>query len=70
MLRRSQLLEPNRFRWVPSHTYTSTLARRRQYLKEVSREELEMKRVPATELEEVRDVFEGMGVTKAWSLKR
>ena len=41
--------------------YTSTVARRRQYLKETSREELEMKEVPAMELEEVRDVFKGWG---------
>ena len=41
--------------------YTSTLARRRQYLKEVSREELEMKQAPATEREEVRDVLKGWG---------
>jgi vacuolar iron transporter family protein len=37
--------------------YTSTVARRRQYLRETSREELEMKEVPATELEEVRDIL-------------
>jgi vacuolar iron transporter family protein len=37
--------------------YTSTLARRKQYLKEVSREETEMKQVPETERGEVRDVF-------------
>ena len=41
--------------------YTSTVARRRQYLKETSREELEMKEVPATEFEEVRDVLKGWG---------
>lgn len=41
--------------------YTSTVARRRQYLKETSREELEMKEVPATEFEEVRDIFKGWG---------
>lgn len=41
--------------------YTSTLARRKQYLKEVDREEREMKDVPATELEEVRGVFKGWG---------
>ncbi len=41
--------------------YTSTGARRRQYLKEVSQEELEMKEVPATELDEVRGIFKGWG---------
>lgn len=34
--------------------YTSTLARRKQYLKEVSREKQEMNEVPAQELEEIR----------------
>jgi len=41
--------------------YTSTVARRRQYLKEVSREQREMKDVPDTELQEVRDIFKGWG---------
>ena len=41
--------------------YTSTAARRRQYLKEVSREQLEMKEVPATERQEVHDVLKGWG---------
>lgn len=41
--------------------YTSTLAKRKTYLKEVAREEAEMKDVPATERKEVRDVFEGWG---------
>jgi VIT1/CCC1 family predicted Fe2+/Mn2+ transporter len=41
--------------------YTSTLARRRQYLKEVSREQLEMKEVPETELKEIREVLSGWG---------
>lgn len=41
--------------------YTSTLARRKQYLKEVSREEAEMRDVPATEKSEVRDVFRRWG---------
>jgi len=41
--------------------YTSTVARRRQYLKEISREETEMKEVPATEFQEVRDVLSGWG---------
>lgn len=41
--------------------YTSTLARRKQYLKEVNREEAEMRDVPATEKSEVRDVFRRWG---------
>jgi vacuolar iron transporter family protein len=41
--------------------YTSTVARRRQYLREVSREQREMKDVPETELQEVRDIFKGWG---------
>ncbi|HZW85513.1 MAG TPA: VIT1/CCC1 transporter family protein [Nitrososphaerales archaeon] len=41
--------------------YTSTVARRRQYLKEGSREEKEMKDVPLTERKEVRDILEGWG---------
>jgi vacuolar iron transporter family protein len=41
--------------------YTSTLARRKQYLKEVERETTEMKEVPETEKEEVRDVFKEWG---------
>jgi len=41
--------------------YTSTVARRKQYLKEVDREEREMKDVPTTELDEVRTVFKGWG---------
>ncbi|HZY46587.1 MAG TPA: VIT1/CCC1 transporter family protein [Candidatus Bathyarchaeia archaeon] len=41
--------------------YTSTLARRRQYQKEVSREQLEMKQVPAKELSEVRGILKGWG---------
>jgi vacuolar iron transporter family protein len=41
--------------------YTSTLARRREYMKEVSREQREMKDVPETELQEVRDIFKGWG---------
>ena len=41
--------------------YTSTVARRRQYLKEVEREQREMKDVPETELQEVRNVFKGWG---------
>jgi len=41
--------------------YTSTLARRKQYLKEVSREEVEMKEVPETERNEVRYVFQKWG---------
>src|SRR5271169_742829 len=38
--------------------YTSTLARRKQYLKDVSREETEMREVLETEKNEVRSVFE------------
>src|SRR5579872_143855 len=41
--------------------YTSTVARRKQYLKEVEREETEMKEVPASELNEVRGVFKDWG---------
>jgi VIT1/CCC1 family predicted Fe2+/Mn2+ transporter len=41
--------------------YTSTLARRKQYLKEVSRETAEMKDVPQKEKKEVRDIFEQWG---------
>lgn len=41
--------------------YTSTLARRKQYLKEVSRETTEMKEVPQTERKEVRDIFQEWG---------
>ncbi|HYB76033.1 MAG TPA: VIT1/CCC1 transporter family protein [Nitrososphaerales archaeon] len=38
--------------------YTSTLARRKQYLKEVSREETEMREIPEAERKEVRDIFQ------------
>ena len=41
--------------------YTSTLAKRKQYLKEVERETQEMRDVPETEKQEVRDVFEEWG---------
>jgi VIT1/CCC1 family predicted Fe2+/Mn2+ transporter len=41
--------------------YTSTLARRKQYLKVVSREEKEMREVPETEKNEVREVFQKWG---------
>jgi predicted membrane protein (TIGR00267 family) len=41
--------------------YTSTFARRRVYLKEVSRETGEMKEVPEAEKEEVRQVFRSWG---------
>jgi vacuolar iron transporter family protein len=41
--------------------YTSTLARRKQYLKEVNREETEMKEVPEAEKSEVRYVFQKWG---------
>src|SRR5579872_1372972 len=43
--------------------YTSTLARRRQYLKETEREQTEMKQAPAAELQEVRDILENWGYT-------
>jgi vacuolar iron transporter family protein len=45
--------------------YTSTVARRRQYLKEVSKERLEMKQVPETERKEVRDILKGWGYSGA-----
>ena len=38
--------------------YTSTLARRKQYLKEVSREETEMMEIPEAERNEVREIFQ------------
>lgn len=41
--------------------YTSTVARRRQYLKEEDRELREMKEVPATELDEVRGILSSWG---------
>jgi VIT1/CCC1 family predicted Fe2+/Mn2+ transporter len=41
--------------------YTSTLARRKQYLKEVSRETTEMKEVPQKEKQEVKEIFEDWG---------
>ena len=41
--------------------YTSTLARRKQYLKEVNRERTEIKEVPHLEREEVRQVFQRWG---------
>lgn len=41
--------------------YTSTQARRRQYLKEVSREQVEMKEIPSTELEEIRGILREWG---------
>ncbi len=41
--------------------YTSTLARRKQYLKEVSREVTEMKEVPQMERQEVKEIFEEWG---------
>jgi VIT1/CCC1 family predicted Fe2+/Mn2+ transporter len=37
--------------------YTSTLARRKHYLKEVDREQTEMREVPEAERKEVRDIF-------------
>ena len=42
--------------------YTSTLARRKQYLKEVSREETEIEGGAETEKNEVRHVFQKSGV--------
>jgi VIT1/CCC1 family predicted Fe2+/Mn2+ transporter len=41
--------------------YTSTLARRKQYLKEEEREQLEMKELPDKERQEVREIFERWG---------
>jgi VIT1/CCC1 family predicted Fe2+/Mn2+ transporter len=41
--------------------YTSTLARRKQYLKEVSREETEMKEAPQMEKQEVKEIFRRWG---------
>ncbi len=41
--------------------YTSTLARRKQYLKEVEREQQEMKELPDKERQEVREIFERWG---------
>lgn len=41
--------------------YTSTLAKRKEYLKEVSREEAEIKEVPETEAQEVREIFQRWG---------
>ncbi len=41
--------------------YTSTLARRRHYMKEVGRERGEMRDVPKMEREEVRSIFRGWG---------
>lgn len=41
--------------------YTSTAARRKQYLKEVEREKKEMNDVPKTEKEEVRKIFKEWG---------
>lgn len=41
--------------------YTSTLARRKQYLKAIEQEENEVKDTPKIERDEVRDVFQGWG---------
>ncbi|MCW6160131.1 MAG: VIT1/CCC1 transporter family protein [Candidatus Micrarchaeales archaeon] len=41
--------------------YTSTLARRRHYLKEIEREKSEMKEIPKVEREEVRSIFSKWG---------
>lgn len=43
--------------------YTSTLSRRRLYLKEVEQEKREMKEVPNIERQEVRTVLKGWGYT-------
>ena len=40
-------------------TYTSTVARRRQYLKESASERIEMEQVPAVEREEVSNILKG-----------
>ena len=49
--------------------YTSTLARRKQYLKAVEQEEDEIKEVPKLERDEVREVFQNWGY-KGRSLER
>ena len=41
--------------------YTSTVARRRQYLKEATREEAEIKQSSAQEVEEIRGILSGWG---------
>ena len=41
--------------------YTSTLARRKQYMKELENEQYEIKNVPKVEKEEVREVFRNWG---------
>jgi vacuolar iron transporter family protein len=41
--------------------YTSTVARRRQYMKEDSRERLEMRDIPDKEVEEVRGILKSLG---------
>ncbi len=43
--------------------YTSTLARRRHYMKEADRERYEMRAMPHIEREEVRQIFEKWGYT-------
>lgn len=43
--------------------YTSTIARRRQYLKEASREQVEMTQSSSMEVEEVRNILSGWGYT-------
>src|SRR5580698_483344 len=45
--------------------YTSTLARRKQYLKEVNREKFEMKEMPGAERNEVREIFQRWGYAGA-----
>jgi vacuolar iron transporter family protein len=41
--------------------YTSTLAKRKQYLKAVEQEKEEMRDIPKVEREEVRGIFQGWG---------
>ncbi|MDE1874257.1 MAG: VIT1/CCC1 transporter family protein [Candidatus Micrarchaeota archaeon] len=41
--------------------YTSTIARRNHYLRELEREKMEMRTVPKTERREVRDIFSRWG---------
>jgi vacuolar iron transporter family protein len=45
--------------------YTSTMARRKQYLKEINRERAEMRDMPQTERKEVRDIFQKWGYDEA-----
>lgn len=45
--------------------YTSTVARRKQYLKEIEREQGEMKQIPDAEREEVKDILSSWGYSGA-----